>query len=164
MSYVVSQYLCEQEGSIRYSMSGFWLPKGSLAVWRAFCRWYGHDKLALWDAYLKRAVDAKIQQVFPVTDGGPPPIESPLEADAPSSVSFVEPFSPTFYMDENWGKNVRYCIRCHRLKETRYVDVAGGFLCYDCYPDERKDRGGEDKNGVFKRILVPGWRIPEIPN
>lgn len=50
--YVVNQYICEQEGFTRYSMSGLWLPKGSLAVWHGFCKWYYKDRVALWDAFL----------------------------------------------------------------------------------------------------------------
>jgi hypothetical protein len=50
--YVVNQYICDQEGYTRYSMSGLWLPKGSLAVWKGFCKWYPHNRIALWDDFL----------------------------------------------------------------------------------------------------------------
>lgn len=50
--YVVNQYICDQEGYTRYSMSGLWLPKGSLRVWKGFCKWYPHNRIALWDDFL----------------------------------------------------------------------------------------------------------------
>jgi len=68
--YVVNQYICDQEGYTRYSMSGLWLPKGSLAVWHGFCKWYAKERVALWDAFLHRWVVDQQQSRLTEYDGG----------------------------------------------------------------------------------------------
>lgn len=68
--YIINQYICEQEGYTRYSMSGIWLPKGALAVWHGFCKWYPQERVALWDDFLYRwAVDQQ-QSRLPDYDRG----------------------------------------------------------------------------------------------
>jgi len=69
--YVVNQYICAQGGYTRYSMSGLWLPKGSLAVWTGFCTWYPKERVNLWDAFLYNwVVDQQQQRLFEDDGGG----------------------------------------------------------------------------------------------
>ena len=56
-AYIVNQYLCCQEASYtRYSRSLEWIPKGALAVWKGFCKWYPGKAKVLWARYLEKRV------------------------------------------------------------------------------------------------------------
>lgn len=68
--YIVNQYICDQQGYTRYSMSGVWLPRGALAVWKGFCHWYPNEKIELWDAFLHKWVVEQQQSRLPDFDGG----------------------------------------------------------------------------------------------
>lgn len=132
MGYVVNQYLCNQSGYTRYSMSGLWLPRGSIAMWKAFCRWYPLKRTELFDAYLKNHCLGVMQRKLPGL------------GDELKNVPFVDSKKKSLnpsdaYVDIEHSEH--RCLKCGLVGETRYVNIAGGYLCYVCFPDDSKPVG-----------------------